>query len=53
MRHNSRYGVHLEYPEFADGPRYDHTGVYEELTYEQLVETLAIHFGLTDISPRG
>jgi len=48
-----RYGVHLEYPEFEDGPRYVNTGIYENLAYERLVQTLAVHFGSTEISPRG
>lgn len=43
------YGIHLEYPSLADSQRFDTTEILEDLSYERLVEILAVHF---DIRPR-
>lgn len=38
------YGIHLEYPWFIENEFNDTLQVYEELTLNQIVNTLATHF---------
>lgn len=42
------YGIHLEFPSSVDSLRYDTTEIIENLTFERMVEILAVHFNIVN-----
>lgn len=46
---NDFYGIHLEYPGLAENEYLDSTQIYEDLTKQQIINTLATHFEITDL----
>jgi hypothetical protein len=42
------YGVHLEFPAIVNSQRFDNTEIYENITVDNLVEILAVHFDVPE-----
>jgi len=46
---NDLYGIHLEYPRFHENEFSEPGQLYEDLTLQQIINTLATHFEVTKL----
>lgn len=50
---DEHYGVHLEFPAFANDQRFDNTEIHEDTSLDNLMEILAVHFDIPHFASSG